>query len=494
MNLELIDPFNRQVPDRVDATLQLTAETKSPAYHLSYARRGTYLAVGYSSGTVAVFDTTSRQAVAVYPRAGTQDGVTSVSWSRRSRTLLAGAAGEAEVRLYDTTNPLGPDEYNLRVLKPVDEDPVLASRKGEGLFRQPYRGLELVNEVRAVEPVEIELGQSAPRSLTAERTAQRHPGMSLQLSSPMAGSLQVNPHYERCGLAVLHDGRLSVFSFPRFDSQVEKAVVVSVLPNSSVTCAAFDSQGKKIYATTPDGQLMVLDAGTLMQRLADGGQTLPQPATLQKVSLQTQAWHVLVQGSSLVVNCSDGSLKMFDAELQPMKTFSDVVSKVKFTSCALSGDGEYLVGATNAKTYVLHIWNTQTGTLLDTLTGPSNVSLAAVAWHPTRSFVAVATSDGLVDVWGPRINWTAFAPDFQALPRNIEYMEREDELDVDANGKFLAQGTEGAGNEDEHVDVLTIEPVPVFASDSEDEDEVFHFPTRVKGILNLRTAKKDVDD
>ena len=28
------------------------------------------------------------------------------------------------------------------------------------------------------------------------------------------------------------------------------------------------------------------------------------------------------------------------------------------------------------------------------------------------------------------MDWTAFAPDFQALPRNIEYIEKEDEFDM----------------------------------------------------------------
>jgi hypothetical protein len=139
---------------------------------------------------------------------------------------------------------------------------------------------------------------------------------------------------------------------------------------------------------------------------------------------------------------------------------------------------------------------------LDRLTGPP-LQLYAVAWHPSRTFVAVATSDGLVDVWGPRVNWTAFAPDFQALPHNVEYVEREDEFDVDETGHYLvdtlpsshsnkaADADKGDVDDDaeEAVDVTTVEKVPVFASDSESEADVFHYDVRLVNLLAERKGK-----
>ena len=131
---------------------------------------------------------------------------------------------------------------------------------------------------------------------------------------------------------------------------------------------------------------------------------------------------------------------------------------------------------------------------MDKLTGPS-VQAYSVAWHPTRAFVAVATSDGLLDIWGPRINWTNFAPDFQALPMNVEYVEGEDELDVDKDGKFLVDQESAKGSEENEssiVDVCTIEPVPVFASDSEREEEVFAFETKLSNLLLGRRGTKQM--
>ena len=79
---------------------------------------------------------------------------------------------------------------------------------------------------------------------------------------------------------------------------------------------------------------------------------------------------------------------------------------------------------------------------------------------------------------------TAFAPDFQALPRNVEYLECEDEFDIVENGKGVSDSKEEDNVEDDAVDILTIEHVPVFQSDSEDEEEVFMFQTSI----NRQTA------
>ena len=86
MNLELLDPFRKQIPDRVDATLSLPDnlhfsktsalpankdeddddDDRKAANHLAFNRRGTYVAVGYGSGAVAVFDVLTRTLTGLY--------------------------------------------------------------------------------------------------------------------------------------------------------------------------------------------------------------------------------------------------------------------------------------------------------------------------------------------------------------------------------------------------------------------------------------------
>ena len=856
MNLELLDPFGRQVPDRVDATLPLaphlhfrnpnhhllalgnpssSSSKKSSkgenseqharhsnstnvnihatsavgsglsetggtipgvsnkrevpewraAYHVAYNRRGTYLAVGYGSGAVAIHSTSSRTLAALYrssaggSSSGNTDGgqggsgggagelligngVTSVSWSRRSRTLLTGAAGDASVHVYDTTHPFGPEEAGLAIDDrglPYPEDnenvndrnhskrerlantasaeyeqrghiPPMHSkvRTGPTLFADPVYDEQkyiFVKDRLQLDSINVPMGTKVPQHVIAsfvlppdtfdepdetedpdsdknddgdiddnhkkekkrrkrkrkkkkanwrDPRLNKHPciSFSFQSAQPVGGSLQINPRCPTGGLAALRDGSLVLFWFDpkvswitHVEAKEEKkkateteseqlkeveeggekemaspgktkertpkyAIVVPLWSQTLkhfITCAAFDPQGERVYAATKDGTLLGFEVKLLFESLAasspntkgvptaktttaygnvaqspiKGGLPLVAPHFKLRIPGGASAWHLIVSrnGKYLVLNSSDGALRLYSthacwsneskgkgapkqslsAAEKPTWTFQDVVSKVKFASCDLSGDGEYVVGGANGNDnrYELSIWNTTTGNLMDKLTGPA-VQLYSVAWHPTRSSLAVATSDGLVDVWGPKLNWTAFAPDFQALHKNIVYEEEtaangEKEatctviegdatqlpdassssapMEMDpptnpsngnqegggtssdipkANGKATndtktvssdrdkdvlmgeasvssksdrktnaADAANGAAptvkNESEprhgaaKVDVLTKDPVPMFASDSEDESDAFAFEARVKNLFYSRITK-----
>jgi COMPASS component SWD1 len=97
----------------------------------------------------------------------------------------------------------------------------------------------------------------------------------------------------------------------------------------------------------------------------------------------------------------------------------------------------------------------------------------------------VGVDTGRVWLWSvlqPQ-RWSALAPDFAEVEENVEYIEREDEFDIQPLEEIHKRRLD---QEDEEVDVLTIEPVkttsehsagdfrmPVLldieASDSEDE-------------------------
>lgn len=692
MNLELLDPFGRQIPDRVDATLgcpvtspdhphhhtaaTATAAPPSPAYHVAWNRRGTYLATGYANGTVAVHSLLSRSVVSVYPppppppttaaatptdRRGkpkqsssastTTTGITSVSWARRSRTLLAGAAGDSVVQILDLTHPHGPEGASLLSTSAQhhggggagksnnDDDQQQQQQHGKGVdgdgdddassptkteqkkSPSPFRGdgsvvsplhtltqtqdtafvdtedprVQLVTE-RHVLRVRHVVTTANPRSqqrraghkvkMTATKTkttttprrrrpkrGKRYPALAWSFGDNdhhdkqkalVGGSLQIHPTVEHAGLATLQDGRLMVFytspdawyrniksynstnsnnnsndspkkystrkskegedteppSPPQQqqtdddedDEQEEDKVHVLTLTTSEsydIASAAFSPTGEEILAITKDGYILgwnKLDETTFWKALAEKAPAIDtNPAVVTTIPTKPTLWQLLIShnGKHFAVNAADGILRLYrtadfwdrGSNVEPTNQFQDVVNKVKFSSCDFSGDGEYLVGGVNGNDnrYELYIWSTATGLLVDTLRGVS-VQLYAVAWHPTRALLAAATADGLVDLWGARINWTAFAPDFQALPRNVEYVEREDEFDQTENGTYLTSKTDGGtadgrGDSADPLDVRTIVPVPAFASDSEDETDVFNFEPRVGGASGKQTSR-----
>jgi len=523
MNLELLDPFRKQIPDRIDSTLDLPSELHfrnktdskkkgskkitvsedwKSANHISFNRRGSYIAVGYGSGAVGVFDVLSRTLSGLYRQElgpssssgnaksskskefGTEDqGVTSMSWSRRSRTLLVGSLGNSEVRLIDTTHPFGPeeccagiqldekkdnDEDNQRSQSPaqIDSKDSASNSKKNTPFKEKLRKEHFKRPARLqTRIIETQEGLSfpIPPSTThdeskqrlllpaSQSAARRYPSIEFSFPRGIGNSLQIHPRNAWAGQTVLKDGSLVVFSVPieGFEEDVSisqasvngstdettnksthetgkkespKVNVATLFSGDEyeVFCSAFDPQGEKLYAATKDGKLLGFDVKEIFDLITIGCDAIPplEPSFVIQIPGNSWAWQIVVSrnGRYLVVNSTDAALRLYNAKecwethgeaVKPLFVFQNVVTKVKFASCDFSGDGEYIVGGAqgNDTKYELYIWNTTTGALMDKLTG-SNAELYSVAWHPTRSFVAVAADDGLVDIWGPRINWT----------------------------------------------------------------------------------------
>lgn len=241
-----------------------------------------------------------------------------------------------------------------------------------------------------------------------------------------------------------------------------------------------------------------------------------RPALCVNVAGSAAAWQIIVSrnGKFLLINSADCSLRLYSVEelsaefdvpcpvearknddvprVQPRFIFQDSITRAPWASCDFY-NGEYVCGGCNSypqpgDNYKLFLWNCMTGELVDQLTGPVS-SLYSLSCHPTRPFIAVGTSDGLVDVWGARLDWVAFAPDFQALQQNELYEEREDEFDVvdddeEGEGGDAKCGSAYSGlSEDDDVDIMAVTKVPAFDSDSEDEKSVFYFETKVERIL-----------
>jgi WD40 repeat protein len=608
MNLELLDPFGRQIPDRVDSTLHLPKSLHFPSNNndynnnekevtpkskisasdelalkavtfVAFNRRGSYIAVAYASGTIAIFDILSRTPSCIYrfqeeeeqQQKQHQRMITVISWSRRSRTLLVGCMGSPEVMLMDLTHPAGPEECcaqgGVKINDTKDNGTGGGEDHGGDRSHSPVHNPGKQNnssscksiaessfaarsnidfhpkDSRVVSTKMIQARKDDTTSgyttytttslsrrkgliPTKDSNVYRHPCVRFSFPEPLGGgsSLQIHPKDSLAGQAVLQDGSIVVFkvrqeafetadvardiSCEETDSLSPPHVFLSRVYESTdyiISCASFDPHGQKLYAATTGGKFMGFEVASLFEKFwSNESEELPSLEPNFVISLPggARVWHILVSrnGRYVVLNSADAAIRLYETSEcwrapqnveKPVFVFQDVVQKVKFVSCDISGDGEYIAGGAQGgdPRYQVYIWNTNTGVLVDKLVG-APVHLSSVAWHPTRSFLAVAASDGLVDRWGPRINWTAFAPDFQALPQNVEYIEQEDEFDIVDDGVGHDGEKDGQKEDEEtaHVDILTLHKIPVFQSDSEDESDVFHFEVFKRAAGSISTG------
>ena len=340
-------------------------------------------------------------------------------------------------------------------------------------------------------------------------------------------SLHIHPKFDLVGTAALEDGRIVIFKFSNNIQEKEPFLrflrVNNVKDNKQSTkrqrvdsntnllnnihCAIFlpDRHSRKfsdskILAVSNEGYIMTL--AFPMNANAEGD-WVPVNITVKHLVESKSGFLNLVisrNGAFVCVTSSrDNKVRMYSIDnfinddhknnAVPLYTFQvDGVSKEY--SCSMvnfSGQtSEYVItGCNNGDSYELHFWDTSNGQLIELLKGP-RVQLNCVDWHPTRPFVAVATSDSFVDIWGPNLNWKNFAPDFHALHENIEYIEKEDEFDIVVDN-LMDEDESESKNQDEEIDICTIEPNAVFQSDSEDESDIFRFPLiPVKKLLKTQ--------
>jgi COMPASS component SWD1 len=169
----------------------------------------------------------------------------------------------------------------------------------------------------------------------------------------------------------------------------------------------------------------------------------------------------------MVINSSDRAVRVYviipglveaesDSQAVPitiheLHRFQDTIGKTPWNTVGFSGDGEYVMGGAGTKTsHHIYVWDRSTGVLIKVLEGPkdalddcdvspfSSASGATIAnklaqqWSPSRPMIASCTSAGEINIWQTTTNeaWSAFAPGFEELEENREYIEREDEFDL----------------------------------------------------------------
>ena len=274
----------------------------------------------------------------------------------------------------------------------------------------------------------------------------------------------------------------------------------------TTTVALFSPSGNHIISGTNKGWVNVIDTNTR--------QTVNSTRLTNSIIILIR---ITASGKDMLVNASDRILRTlhlpdFDdpkldfetLQLQVEHKFQDLVNRLAWNHVSFSPAGEYVI-ATPYMHHDIYVWETGSGTLFKILEGPKD-ELSVTEWHPHKPFVtAVGVDSGRVYLWSiltPQ-RWSALAPDFVEVEENVEYVEREDEFDIQPIEEIHKRRLD---QEDEDVDVLTIEPVkgaewaepgdfrmPVLLDidNNDSEDEVIAIGA---GQFRRKTAGQDWED
>ncbi|GMH54329.1 hypothetical protein TrRE_jg11695, partial [Triparma retinervis] len=252
---------------------------------------------------------------------------------------------------------------------------------------------------------------------------------------------------------------------------VSKLHIIEVCVGGEISSAVLSKKGGQIFASDAHSQVHVYNyssvqkSAELVHKIPVSGCKLP----LTNIALSAETIKILhdpVMGSS-----------------------------VQFSGCCFAGEGSHVVGLIKGQGGRLMVWETETGKLMTTLEGGKEEE-GKVLTSNIFGDIVVGTGVGRCWIYGNRGGAEggeggveAFATNFQTLRKNVEYVEREDELDMGGGGggglertgggEEGAEGAEGgkAGGgmegEEEDVDIITTHKAPMFESDSEDEEATF---------------------
>ncbi|RWW65804.1 hypothetical protein BHE74_00026866 [Ensete ventricosum] len=263
------------------------------------------------------------------------------------------------------------------------------------------------------------------------------------------------------------------------------------------TAATFDKHGDLIYLGNSKGEILIVDSNNIRVNALI---PIPGGSVVKDIVFSRNGQYLLTNSNDRVIRVYENLLPTKGAakELEIMsdtndkfprieklkevgtkclrlsREFQDAVTKIQWKAPCFSGDGEWVIGASASKgEHKLYIWD-RAGHLVKILEGPKE-ALIDLAWHPLRPLVVSVSVAGLVYIWAKDYteNWSAFAPDFKELEENEEYVEREDEFDLMPESEKVK---ELVINQDEEVDILTVEKDSAFSDSDASQEELCFLP------------------
>ncbi|XP_057952293.1 protein RBL-like [Malania oleifera] len=439
MNVSIIDPLQGDFPEVIEEYLE-HGLMKCVAFN----RRGTLLAAGCSDGSCIVWDFETRGIAKELRDKDCNAIITSVCWSKYGHRILVSAADKS-LTLWDVVN-------------------------GEKIARTTLQQAPLQARLHPC---------SSTPSLCLACSLSSAP-MIVDLNTGSTTVLPVSVSDAGAGLPLPPRNKFSDGSLP-----------------FTPTAACFNKHGDLVYVGNSKGEILIIDYRSIQ---VCGIVSISGAAVIKNIAFSRN-------GQYLLTNSNDRTIRIYE-NLLPLKgelgalgelnmtfvgldgveklksvgskclalfrEFQDSITKMHWKAPCFSGDGEWIVGGSASKgQHKIYIWD-RAGHLVKILEGPKE-ALIDLAWHPVHPIVVSVSLTGLVYIWAKDYteNWSAFAPDFKELDENEEYVEQEDEFDLMPE---TAKVKESDVNEDDEVDVVTVEKDSAFSDSDMSQEELCFLP------------------
>ncbi|CAI0421906.1 unnamed protein product [Linum tenue] len=440
MNAQIIDPLQGDFPEVIEEYLE-----HGVMKCIAFNRRGTLLAAGCVDGSCVIWDFETRGIAKELRDKDSVAPITSVCWSKYGHRILVSAADKS-LTLWDVVS-------GKKITRTILEQTSLLARLHPGSSTPSTCLVCPLSSAPMV--VDLETGTTTVLPVTVPETVNE------VAAPPRNKSSDATPHFtptaacfnKRGDLVYVGNSKGEILIIDH-NRSVEIQAVVPISTAAVIKNIAFSRNGLYLLTNSND-RIIRMYENLLPQR--DGS------ITLQELVKTTDNHDVLEKLKVVGSKC-----------LVLVREFQDTITKMHWKAPCFSGDGEWVIAGSASKgEHKIYIWD-KAGYLIKILEGPKE-ALIDLAWHPIHPIVVSVSLAGFVYIWAKDYteNWSAFAPDFKELEENEEYVEREDEFDLMPETEKVK---ESGVNEDEEVDIVTVEKEDGFSDSDMSQEELCFLP------------------